>query len=395
MAYGQPSGATAYSPFISDIVLDAYERCGIYDLNGKHMQSARRSANLILTSDFSNRGINLWKLQEVVIPAYQGVITYNLTRDVAAVYDVYRRQYQMNPAQNYAVAFTTVLGSPNVTISLPGTSVPAGGYIGLQIPVSVGGIVLNGFYQVTSTPTATSVTVVAISSATSSVTAGGAVPVFTTTASSANVTVTLANHGLLPGQPFNIAVETSVGGIQLQGSYSVLSVTDANNFVIAATATALSGQTVAENGGEAFIATQNTTAPYADLLMGPISRTDYAGQANKTAQGTPTTIWVNMQTIPQYSLWPAPDQYGPYEIHLWCMKQIDDANPTGGQTLDVPPRFYMAFTADLARDLSLKFAPDKYAMLKTEADAAWARAEATDSENVSLFLVPQISTGLG
>lgn len=394
MAYGQSSGSTAYNPFASDLLIDAYERCGIYDLEAKHLQSGRRSMNLLLTSSWSNKGANLWSIEEVVQPLYQGVITYNLTRDVATVYDCYRRQYQMNAAASYTPDFTTTNGSTDVTINLPGTTAAVGTYIGLAIPVSVGGIVLNGFYLVTATPTANSVTVTAASAATSGVTSGGVVPEFTTTAASQNVTVHLPNHGYAPGQPFNAGVSTSVGGITIQGSYTIQSVTDADNFVIQASANAISSASAYENGGQAFISTQNTVAPYADILMSQLSRNDYVAQADKTAPGAPTTLWVNKQIIPQYSVWPVTDDTGPYEIHLWVMKQIEDVNPTGGQTLDLPPRFYYAMVCDLARDLSIKFAPAKYATLKAEADAAWLAAEQTDVEPVSMFLMPNLPSGL-
>lgn len=394
MAYGQSSGSTAYNPFVSDLLLDAYERCGIYALEGKHLQSGRRSVNLLLTSDWSNRGINLWKMELVTIPLLTGVIQYNLTRDVAAVYDCYRRQYIMNGPQSYPVSFSTQAGSPNVTIDIPGNSSPVGTYIGIGIPVAVGGLVLFGFYQVIGNPTPNSVTVVAIRNASATVVQGGAVPQFVTTANSQNVSVVLPSHGLTAGDPFYVAVSTNVGGLVLYGNYPIQSITDGNTFVIQASSQALSNASAYENNGQAYIATQNQIAPYTDILMTQLSRTDYAGQANKTAPGAPTTLWVNKQIVPQFSVWPVTDFTGPYEIRLWVMRQVQDANPTGGQTFDLPPRFYYAMVSDLARDLSIKFAPDKYAILKAESDAAWQRAEASDVEPVSTFILPLLPNGL-
>lgn len=395
MAYGQPSGTRTYNPFGSDLLLDAYERCGIFALESKHLQSGRRTLNLLLTSDWSNRGINLWEMDEVVIPLIQGVIQYGLTRDVASVYDCYRRQYQMNGPQSYPVAFTTTMGLPDVTIAIPGNSSPVGSYIAVQIPVAVGGIVVYGFYLVTATPTVNSVTIIAADNATGSINAGGVVPQFTTTQGSQNVTVALPAHGFVPGDPFPVAVSTSVGGITLLGNYAIQSVTDADHFVILASSNALSSGSAYENGGQALIATQNEIAPYTDILMTQLSRTEYASQSNKTAPGAPTTLWVNKQIIPQFSVWPVTDNTGPYEIHLWVMRQVEDVNPTNGQTLDLPPRFYYALVLDLARDLSMKWAADKYATLKVEASEAWERAEGTDVEPVSTFILPQIPNGLG
>lgn len=394
MGYGTPSGTSDFAPFASDILIDAYERIGIYDIQSKHMQSGRRSMNLLLTSSWSNFGANLWKFLEVIIPLIPGVTTYNLTRNVAAVYDTFRRQYQMNAVQNYPVAVTTNTGSSKVTVAIPGNSSPVGTYVGIQVQLAAGGLILYGFYLVTATPTANSVTFDAGAPATGNVVAGGVVPQFTTVAGSQNVSVNLPAHGYAPGQPFNVPVNTQVGGIQVFGSYTVQTVTDADHFVIQVTANALSGQSVFENSGQASIGTQNQVAPYADIATTQLSRTDYADQSNKTAAGAPTTLWVNKQIIPQFSVWPVTDNTGPYEMHLWCMLQIQDVNPSGGQTLDLPPRFYYAMVTDLARDLSMKFAPAKYAMLKQEAKEAWAAAEGSDVEPVSLFMVPNLPSGL-
>lgn len=395
MAYGQSSGTTNYNPDAGSILIDAYERIQVFDIQSKHMQSARRSMNLLLTSSWSNFGANLWRMVEVVIPLIPGVVTYNLSRQVATVYDTYRRQYQMNAVQNYPVAFSTIAGSPNVTIAIPGNSSPVGTYIGIQVQVAVDGLILYGYYLVTATPTANSVTIQASGNAVAGVSAGGAVPVFTTAMGGQNVSVRLPNHGYAPGQPFNVPVSTTVGGITVFGSYTIQTVTDANNFVIQANANALTTQTVSENGGQASIATQNTIAPYTDIATTQLSRTDYADQSNKTASGAPTTLWVNKQIIPQFSVWPVTDNTGPYEMHLWCMMQIEDVNPSGGQVLDLPPRFYYAMVTDLARDLSMKFAPASYAMLKQEAKEAWAQASETDVEPTSTFMMPNLPSGLG
>lgn len=395
MAYGQPSNTTNFNPFSSDFVLDALERCGIYAPEGKHLQSARRSFNLLMASRWSNLGINLWKMQEIVIPLIPGVINYFLNKNVVSVYDCYRRQYPMNGAASYPVAFTTQIGSPNVTIAIPGNSSPVGSYIGVGIPVSVGGLILYGFYQVIETPTANSVTVVADANATGAVTGGGAVPIFTSAMGSQNISVLLPNHGLVPGVSFPVNVAITVGNVTLSGNYIVQSVTDANHFVILASSNALSGQTVAENGAKALISTQNLLAGYTDILMTQFSRNDYAAMADKTAPGAPTTLWVNKQIIPEFSVWPVTDNTGPYEIHLWCQLQIQDVNPTGGQVMDLVQRAYYACVLDLARDLAMKFAVPRYAALKAEAAQAWMEAEGSDVEPVSTWILPLLPSGLG
>ena len=388
MTYGQSSNTTAFSPFVSDIVLDALERCSIYAPETKHLTSARRSLNLLLTSKWSNSGLNLWRISELVTPLTQGITTYNLTSDIVSVMDTYRRQYQMNAAVSAAVNFSTLINTPTVTVNLANAGVAVGGYFAVTVPVSIGGIVLLGFYQVVSTPSANQFTITAAANATSSVTNGGAVPVFTSTVSSTAVNVLLNNHGLLAGQPFVVQVSTSLGGTTVFGSYSVATVVDANNFTITLASAANSNDTESENGGQGYFASQNTTTSPTDILMTPWSRNDYAAMADKFAPGPPTVYWVDRTITPSVTVWPVTDATGPYEMRSYIMRQIQDANPVGGQTLNLVQRAYYACTLDLARDLAMKFSPKLYPVLKQEALDAWTDMTSEDVEHVSSFLIP-------
>lgn len=394
MAYGQPSGVTTYDPLASDLVLDALERCDIYAPETRHMTSARRSANLILSSKYSNKGINLWKVDDepTAFTMNEGVIAYDLTSDVVGMFDTYRRQYQMNAAASSTMDFTTTLNSKTVTVGLTNAGVVVGGYVQVAMQVAVGGIILFGFYAVQSTPTVDSFTISAADAAASSVSHGGVAPIFTTTSGSATISVHLPSHGYAAGEPFQVPVSTTVGGVQIQGVYTITTVTDADNFTFVGPSTATSADTATENGGEAYLATQNLQGQPTDILMTPISRNDYAAQSNKFAPGAPTTYWCSRQRTPVVRVWPAPDSNGPYEMRTYLMRQINVVNPTGGQTLDMPQRFLFPFTCDLATDLSIKFAPKKYAMLKSEAQEAWDDASASDVEHTSSFFVPNFPT---
>lgn len=393
MAYGQSSGVTTWAPFGSDLVLDALERCEIYAPETKHMTSARRSANLILTSKFSNRGLNLWKIDDepTAFTLLEGVVKYDLTSDVVAMLDTYRRQYQMNAAASATMDFTTTLNSKTVTIGLANAGVVVGGYVQIAMQVSIGGVVLFGYYAVQSTPTVNIFTITAADAATSAVPNGGVAPVFTTTSGSATVAVYFPNHGYVAGTPFQVPVSTTVGGLQLSGLYTVTVATDANNFSFVAGGEATSADTATENGGEAYIATQDLQGEPTDILMTPISRNDYAAQSNKTNPGAPTTYWYNKQISPTIRVWPAPDATGPYELRTYLMRQIETLNPTGGETMNLPQRFLYVFVAELASDLSIKFAPKKYPLLKAEAKEAWDDASATDIENVTTTIMPNFS----
>ena len=391
MTYGQPSGTTAFNPFVSDIVLDALERCSIYAPETKHITSARRSLNLLLTSKWSNSGLNLWRIELLTTPLIQGVLTYNLTSDIVSVMDTYRRQYQMNAPVSAAVNFSTVINTPTVTVNLTNAGVVVGGYVQIAVPVSIGGIVLLGFYQVVSTPSANQFTITAASNATSTVNNGGAVPAFTTQAAVGVCAVTLNDHGLLAGQPFMVQVSTAVGGITVFGSYTVATVLSADAFTIQLASPAISNDTESENGGLGYFASQNTTTSPTDILMSPFSRNDYAAMANKFAPGPPTVYWVDRTMTPSVTVWPVTDATGPYEMRSYIMRQIQDANPQGGQTLDLVQRAYYACTLDLARDLAMKFSPKLYPVLKQEALDAWTDMSSEDVEHVSSFIVPAFS----
>ena len=54
--------------------------------SGNDFRTARRSLNL-LAQDFSNRGINLWTVEEKTLALTSGTATYNLPADTVSVLD--------------------------------------------------------------------------------------------------------------------------------------------------------------------------------------------------------------------------------------------------------------------------------------------------------------------
>lgn len=150
--------------------------------------------------------------------------------------------------------FSTTNGSSIVEVDDPNlTGVTDDIVVEFRTPISVGGIILSGTYPIVLVTGATSYQIDAGTNATATVANGGAVPTFTTTNGSPNVTVGLANHGQVAGNTFVAAIPTTVGGLTIVGRYSVTSIVDANNLVITADAVASSGATVSMNGGEAQI----------------------------------------------------------------------------------------------------------------------------------------------
>lgn len=323
------SGTTAFSPFVSDFVLDAYRRCGVKptSLEIDHMISARMSSNLVL-SHWSTLGVNLWKVdtQPTIIDLVQGTAVYPLDRNVVGMLDCYIRSPQNPP--------TTTNTTPTGNI----------------IPFLVGDpISMNA--------------------------------TFITTAGSDLVTVNLINHGFTAGEFVSILNPVVVGGLTLGGVYSVISVTDADNFVLNVTFTATSNSQVTVNGGSAAI----------DLLMYPLSRNDYAAIPQKGQQGRPTSIWFQREINPQFTIWPEPDANGPYQWQGYLLRQIQDANPVGGQTMDIPYRAFMAFVSALAADLALKVSPERLQFLVPAAQQAWESFSDDDREKVPVYMCPDFS----
>lgn len=152
---------------------------------------------------------------------------------------------------NPAVNLSTVINTPTVTVVDASHGATANDWVDFVVTVSVGGLILQGFYKVASVIDGNTYTITAPSNATSTVTNGGAVPLFNTINSSANVSVTLNAHGLSTAGLFNVQISTTVGGITMFGTYSVQSVTSANVFVIAPGPLAGATTSGSENGGNA------------------------------------------------------------------------------------------------------------------------------------------------
>ena len=141
---------------------------------------------------------------------------------------------------NVPVSFSTTAGSNIVTVTHSGSNISDYDVVDIRTHISVGGIILFGQYQCYALG-ANTYNIRAYNVllepylATSTVTNGGAVSLFTLQSGSDFVNVTLANHGYVAGQSFPILIANSVAGVTLYGNYVIQTVLDANNFVISAT----------------------------------------------------------------------------------------------------------------------------------------------------------------
>jgi hypothetical protein len=74
------SGTTAFNLDLNEYVEEAFERCGAELRTGYDLRTARRSLNLLF-ADWSNRGINMWCVEQGSQVLTPGTATYTLPAD--------------------------------------------------------------------------------------------------------------------------------------------------------------------------------------------------------------------------------------------------------------------------------------------------------------------------
>lgn len=408
------------------MVLEAFSRIQIRPtaLTSHHMWDARMSASLLLTSEWATKPSipNLWKIQLFSIPLVQGLAQYPVPRNVVAILDYYVRQAAFGTPVSFPPSFSTSAqgisiltesglpiltesGQPLltegsgassniVTVNWPGNGLQVGQFISITVPVSVGGIILSGLYPVVSVLSPSSFTIAAATTATSAVTNGGVVPLFTTQAGSGVITVVFPAHGLSVNENFSIQAQTAVGGLNIFGIFPVASVIDANTFTFVFQGIAGFSQSAYENGGLVQIAAQLNPNNPTDRVVTPFSRTDYSAVPNKAAQAFPSNVWWDRQINSVLNFWPTPDQNGPYILYYYAMVQIQDVTLTAGTTLDLPVRFLSAFCAGLAAALAEKYPPpppNTIERLEAKAMMLWGAVSGQDVEDVPMYLSPGLT----
>ncbi len=133
-------------------------------------------------------------------------------------------------------------------------------------------------------------------------------------------------------------------------------------------------------------------AATSDITLGPLSTTEYGAINNKLTQGPPTSYWFDKQIIPNFVMWPVPDQSNTYGMFVRVLQQIQDVVLPAGVTLDVPYRFFDAFVAALAERLSVHYAPERYQLLNQRSLAAWEVATNRGVEEVYFSIAPSMGS---
>jgi hypothetical protein len=80
------SGTASFNLDLSEIVEEAYERCGGELRTGYDLRTARRSLNLMF-AEWASRGLNMWTFEQGAINLAPGVATYDLPTDTVDLLD--------------------------------------------------------------------------------------------------------------------------------------------------------------------------------------------------------------------------------------------------------------------------------------------------------------------
>jgi len=150
--------------------------------------------------------------------------------------------------------FSTTIGSNLVTVNDVGSNLSNGDSIYLMTQVSVGGLVLSGYYKVRAVSADTyqiyETDIIGNPiNATSTEVDSGQTPIFTTVSGDQEVAVEFDNHGYSQGDTFTTLVSTTIGNITIYGNYVINSIVDADNFTIYADRPASSSSSAQMNGG--------------------------------------------------------------------------------------------------------------------------------------------------
>ena len=137
--------------------------------------------------------------------------------------------------------------------------------------------------------------------------------------------------------------------------------------------------------------TIGNSGSFTDRYIMPISRTEYSTYANKSQQGFPSVYWFDRLINGNITFWLVPDG-NEVSFTYYSSSQIQDANFTSGQTVDIPAYFLLAYATGLARWLSLTWAPEREARMEAISEKAYATAAAQNVEEANFYISPNISS---
>jgi hypothetical protein len=123
----------------------------------------------------------------------------------------------------------------------------------------------------------------------------------------------------------------------------------------------------------------------------PIGRSEFSSYPNPLQQGWPSVYWFNRVVPPTLNLYLVPDGNLQYTLFAYAFIQSQDAQLAGQVQMAIPPRWLMAFSDAIARELSLTYAYEKFPVLSAKAEQSYERARTQEREVVPIYITP----GLG
>lgn len=109
------SGTSTFNLDLSELVEEAFERCGGELRTGYDLKTARRSLNLLF-ADWANRGVNMWTFEQGSIPLVQGTATYSLPVDTVDLLEHVIRTGAGNAATQADLTITRISISTYATL---------------------------------------------------------------------------------------------------------------------------------------------------------------------------------------------------------------------------------------------------------------------------------------
>jgi hypothetical protein len=128
-----------------------------------------------------------------------------------------------------------------------------------------------------------------------------------------------------------------------------------------------------------------------DLLISPISRSTFAALTNKLTEGDrPTQYYFDRQIIPIINVWPVLKAGASATLKYYRVTRLETVT-AAAQTLDAPELWYDAICAGLAARMAEKWAPERLAEKKQEAEAAFLDARRAYRQQVNTRIAPDMS----
>jgi len=127
------SGTSTFNLNIDEVIDESYERCGLTTNSGYDLKRARRNLNLLL-SEWSNRGLNLWKVSSQETALVAGTISYATPSDCNDVLEAYVSTGSGNSTTITDVSLTKIDRSAYAALPNKGsTGQPSQYYVDRQI----------------------------------------------------------------------------------------------------------------------------------------------------------------------------------------------------------------------------------------------------------------------